>query len=233
MEVLHNESGPLVSESTTLQGPISPSPIADSASSSYSPLAYDSLPVTEGNLVERYQLPSDPSITFRVGDVVWGKLSGWPWWPARITRLCLRPPSSFCGAQVIWFGTNETNEFSCEKILPFLANYEKKLDRRKLRQKQKMYKKAIEEALALAQARSTQLSMDDRDTEKGDADLNSTDVVTTTFPPEPEPDDLSRDSDGNGPLVIDHIPPPSNSLKNSGMVKSQVLLPSSITSTFS
>ncbi|KAM7541155.1 hypothetical protein Aperf_G00000042725 [Anoplocephala perfoliata] len=226
VEVLPNESGSLADDSTTLQGPISPSPVADSASSSYSPLAYDPLAVTEGNLVEKYQLPSNPSITFRVGDVVWGKLSGWPWWPARITRLCLRPPSSFCGAQVIWFGTNETNEFSCEKILPFLANYEKKLDRRKLKQKQKMYKKAVEEALALAQAQS---SVNDRDIEKGDVTLNNADVMTPAFASEAEPDDPGGDFDGNGPLMIDHIPPPSNSLENSDMI----LLSSSTTSTLS
>nr|CDS28323.1 PWWP domain containing protein 2A [Hymenolepis microstoma] len=187
VEVLHDEPAPTVSEALTPQKLASPYPIADSASSTHSSLVYDPQLVTESNIIDAYQVPSS-SITFRMGDVVWGKLSGWPWWPARVTRLCLRSPYS-CIAQITWFGTNETNELSCDKILPFLANYEKKLDKRKYKQgKQNSYKKAIDAAMALAQPQGAQSSVvadiANQETTNGD------DASETLFPPEIEPEEL-------------------------------------------
>ncbi|VDL20439.1 unnamed protein product [Hymenolepis diminuta] len=221
VEVLHGEPGPVVSESLTLHQPAFPSPIADSASSSHSPLVYDPQPVTESNLVETHQVPSS-SITFRIGDVVWGKLSGWPWWPARITRLCLRPPYA-CIAQITWFGTNETNELSCEKILPFLANYQKKLDKRKYKQgKQNSYKKAIDAAMALAQPQDAQSSIiadtSNQVTPNGDV------ASETLFPPEIEPEELRPEFEESGSLIIDHTPLNSNSnLENGQTLHNQAL----------
>uniref|UniRef100_A0A0R3THC3 PWWP domain-containing protein n=1 Tax=Rodentolepis nana TaxID=102285 RepID=A0A0R3THC3_RODNA len=187
VEVLHDEPAPTVPDSFPPQKLASPCPIADSASSTHSPLVYDPQLVTESNLIDAFQLPSS-SITFRIGDVVWGKLSGWPWWPARITRLCLRSPYS-CIAQITWFGTNETNELSCDKILPFLANYEKKLDKRKYKQgKQNSYKKAIDAAMTLAQPQDTQSSAV-ADIANQEA-TNGDDASETLFPPEIEPEEL-------------------------------------------
>ncbi|CAL8096460.1 unnamed protein product [Calicophoron daubneyi] len=56
---------------------LSPSASTRKGTSSNSPVL--------GHLVKRCKLPN--GVIFRVGDLVWSKLSGWPYWPAQITNI--------------------------------------------------------------------------------------------------------------------------------------------------
>uniref|UniRef100_A0A0X3NQ63 PWWP domain-containing protein 2A n=1 Tax=Schistocephalus solidus TaxID=70667 RepID=A0A0X3NQ63_SCHSO len=101
--------------------------------------------------VRRFQLPDGGSV-FRLGDIVWCKLSGWPFWPARITSIAKE--ESTCTACVRWFAWDQVSYMACDKLWPFLEHYDKKLDRRK---KRGAYKQAVDQALEAARSREQEL----------------------------------------------------------------------------
>ncbi|KAL7640371.1 UNVERIFIED_CONTAM: hypothetical protein RMT77_008644 [Armadillidium vulgare] len=60
----------------------------------------------------------------RVGDVVWGKIDDFPWWPAKIIRL--KESNGTCKnhqAQVCWYGTSSSSLLLTEDLQPFLKKY--------------------------------------------------------------------------------------------------------------
>uniref|UniRef100_A0A0R3WP39 PWWP domain-containing protein n=1 Tax=Hydatigena taeniaeformis TaxID=6205 RepID=A0A0R3WP39_HYDTA len=210
-------------------------PSATEPTSSNSPLSEVTGPISpqhqdapSGNerQVKRYRLPSDPSVTFRIDDVVWCKLSGWPWWPARIISL-YRSPSS-CMACVRWVAWNQISHFPCEKIFPFLAEDDRKVDKRRMK-KQTAYKKAIEEALSMARMRAAQTLNDDASDDdtsvnssvayerpssskmKAACDESERKIAPSVngFPLVFPSDESGSEFDGGGPLMIDHVPVPT------------------------
>ncbi|NXY87554.1 PWP2B protein, partial [Alcedo cyanopectus] len=84
--------------------------------------------------------------TVSVGDVVWGKIHGFPWWPARVLDINLsqkengEPP--WREAKVSWFGSPTTSFLSVSKLSPFSEAFKLRFNRKK----KGMYRKAITEA---------------------------------------------------------------------------------------
>ena len=83
-----------------------------------------------------------------VGDVVWGKIHGFPWWPARVLSISgSRKEESNCEVQwpeakVAWFGSPTTSQLSVAKLSPFREFFRSRFNRKK----KGMYRRAIVEA---------------------------------------------------------------------------------------
>lgn len=84
--------------------------------------------------------------TISVGDVVWGKIHGFPWWPARVLDINLSQKEngdpSWQEAKVSWFGSPTTSFLSLSKLSPFSEYFKLRFNRKK----KGMYRKAITEA---------------------------------------------------------------------------------------
>ncbi|XP_060624654.2 PWWP domain-containing protein 2B [Anolis sagrei] len=84
--------------------------------------------------------------TVSVGDVVWGKIHGFPWWPARVLDINLSQKEngdpSWQEAKVSWFGSPTTSFLSLSKLFPFSEYFKVRFNRKK----KGMYRKAITEA---------------------------------------------------------------------------------------
>ncbi|XP_072828255.1 PWWP domain-containing protein 2B isoform X1 [Vicugna pacos] len=89
--------------------------------------------------------------TVAVGDVVWGKVHGFPWWPARVLDISLSQKEdgepSWQEAKVSWFGSPTTSFLSISKLSPFSEFFKLRFNRKK----KGMYRKAITEAANAAQ----------------------------------------------------------------------------------
>ncbi|KAK2516718.1 PWWP domain-containing protein 2B isoform X1 [Columba livia] len=84
--------------------------------------------------------------TVSVGDIVWGKIHGFPWWPARVLDINLSQKEngepSWREAKVSWFGSPTTSFLSVSKLAPFSEFFKLRFNRKK----KGMYRKAITEA---------------------------------------------------------------------------------------
>nr|XP_055101062.1 PWWP domain-containing protein 2B isoform X1 [Symphalangus syndactylus] len=84
--------------------------------------------------------------TVAVGDIVWGKIHGFPWWPARVLDISLGQKEdgepSWREAKVSWFGSPTTSFLSISKLSPFSEFFKLRFNRKK----KGMYRKAITEA---------------------------------------------------------------------------------------
>ncbi|XP_077586245.1 PWWP domain-containing protein 2B [Stigmatopora nigra] len=84
-----------------------------------------------------------------VGDIVWGKIHGFPWWPARVLSISgtRKEETATCEAQwpqakVAWFGSPTTSQLSVAKLSPFREFFRSRFNRKK----KGMYRRAILEA---------------------------------------------------------------------------------------
>uniref|UniRef100_A0A8C7XK93 PWWP domain containing 2B n=1 Tax=Oryzias sinensis TaxID=183150 RepID=A0A8C7XK93_9TELE len=84
-----------------------------------------------------------------VGDIVWGKIHGFPWWPARVLSISgtRKQEMPSCEAQwpqakVAWFGSPTTSQLSVAKLSPFRELFRSRFNRKK----KGMYRRAILEA---------------------------------------------------------------------------------------
>lgn len=84
-----------------------------------------------------------------VGDIVWGKIHGFPWWPARVLSISgtRKQETTSCEAQwpqakVAWFGSPTTSQLSVAKLSPFRELFRSRFNRKK----KGMYRRAILEA---------------------------------------------------------------------------------------
>lgn len=57
-------------------------------------------------------------IPFKIGDVVWGKIQGWPHWPAKVTKIFPRQ------YEVEWFNDFRTTKLYRSQIYKFGPNFE-------------------------------------------------------------------------------------------------------------
>ncbi|KAM9618414.1 PWWP domain-containing protein 2B [Trichechus inunguis] len=84
--------------------------------------------------------------TVAVGDIVWGKIHGFPWWPARVLDINLSQKEhgepSWQEAKVSWFGSPTTSFLPLSKLAPFSEFFKLRFNRKK----KGMYRKAITEA---------------------------------------------------------------------------------------
>ncbi|XP_014241212.2 PWWP domain-containing protein 2A-like [Cimex lectularius] len=106
-----------------------------------------STPVVGSENVESCK--TDNGTTFAVGDVVWGKMHGFPWWPGKVLNILIRTDKMSWDAHVSWYGTPTSSMMPCEQLSPFLQFFEIRYNRRK---KSAGYKEAIRLATSEASA---------------------------------------------------------------------------------
>lgn len=66
------------------------------------------------------------SQNMRVGDIVWGKVHGHPWWPGRVLGILCNASESDGGCQVVkvsWYGSTTTSDISCSSLLTFQEHF--------------------------------------------------------------------------------------------------------------
>uniref|UniRef100_A0A3P8YYJ7 DNA (cytosine-5-)-methyltransferase n=1 Tax=Esox lucius TaxID=8010 RepID=A0A3P8YYJ7_ESOLU len=91
---------------------------------------------------------------FGIGELVWGKLRGFSWWPGRIVSWWITGRSRAAEGTrwVMWFGDGKFSVVCVEKLLP-LSSFSNAFHQPTYN-KQPMYKKAIYEVLQMASARA-------------------------------------------------------------------------------
>ncbi|XP_069467515.1 PWWP domain-containing protein 2B [Ambystoma mexicanum] len=84
--------------------------------------------------------------TFSIGDIVWGKIHGFPWWPACILSISTSHKENgepcWQEAKVSWFGNPTTSFLSVSKLSSFCEFFNLRFNRKK----KGLYRKAITEA---------------------------------------------------------------------------------------
>ncbi|KAM6224500.1 PWWP domain-containing protein 2A isoform 2-T2 [Rhynchocyon petersi] len=88
--------------------------------------------------------------TICVGDIVWAKIYGFPWWPARILTITVsRKESGLLVRQeacISWFGSPTTSFLALSQLSPFLENFQSRFNKKR----KGLYRKAITEAAKAA-----------------------------------------------------------------------------------
>ncbi|XP_051941488.1 DNA (cytosine-5)-methyltransferase 3A-like isoform X4 [Hippocampus zosterae] len=119
-----------------------PEPVAIAGGDKTSPKAADTEPEYEDDR------------GFGIGDLVWGKLRGFSWWPGRIVSWWMTGRSRAAEGTrwVMWFGDGKFSVVCVEKLLP-LSSFNNAFHQPTYN-KQPMYKKAIYEVLQVASGRA-------------------------------------------------------------------------------
>ena len=79
----------------------------------------------------------------RVGDIVWGKVHGHPWWPGRILGILCHASENEAGfVKVAWYGSTTTSDISCSFLVTFQEHFKQLFKK----QKQGPYRRAVREA---------------------------------------------------------------------------------------
>uniref|UniRef100_A0A452EEJ5 PWWP domain containing 2A n=1 Tax=Capra hircus TaxID=9925 RepID=A0A452EEJ5_CAPHI len=88
--------------------------------------------------------------TICVGDIVWAKIYGFPWWPARILTITVSRKDSGIlvrqEARISWFGSPTTSFLALSQLSPFLENFQSRFNKKR----KGLYRKAITEAAKAA-----------------------------------------------------------------------------------
>ncbi|XP_061658441.1 PWWP domain-containing protein 2A [Syngnathoides biaculeatus] len=90
--------------------------------------------------------------TVCVGDIVWAKIYGFPWWPARVLGITVARRSGAVlaatrqEARVSWFGSPTTSFLPLSQLSPFLESFQLRFDRKR----KGPYRRAIAEAASAA-----------------------------------------------------------------------------------
>lgn len=85
-----------------------------------------------------------------VGDIVWAKIYGFPWWPARILTITVSWKDNGLlvrqEARISWFGSPTTSFLALSQLSPFLENFQSCFNKKR----KSLYHKAITEAAKAA-----------------------------------------------------------------------------------
>uniref|UniRef100_W5MT29 PWWP domain containing 2A n=1 Tax=Lepisosteus oculatus TaxID=7918 RepID=W5MT29_LEPOC len=88
--------------------------------------------------------------TICVGDIVWAKIYGFPWWPARILAITVSRKDNGLlvrqEARISWFGSPTTSFLALSQLSPFLENFQSRFNKKR----KGLYRKAITEAAKAA-----------------------------------------------------------------------------------
>lgn len=57
-----------------------------------------------------------------VGDVVWGKIHGFPWWPGKVLTIT-NSENQGPQAHVAWYGSSTSSLMQCDQLSPYLDNF--------------------------------------------------------------------------------------------------------------
>ncbi|XP_075532789.1 uncharacterized protein LOC142566000 [Dermacentor variabilis] len=87
-----------------------------------------------------------------VGDIVWGKIHGFPWWPGKVLALSVSQRDNGAAinqqAHVAWFGSSTSSYMPCHQLSPFLDDFKARYNKKK----RGPYKEAIRQATLEAAA---------------------------------------------------------------------------------
>ncbi|XP_796495.3 PWWP domain-containing protein 2A isoform X2 [Strongylocentrotus purpuratus] len=96
--------------------------------------------------------------TVCVGDIIWGKITGFPWWPGRIVQIIVTRSNeggiTLQEAQITWFASRSISFMPLTKLPPFLGEFKKHYDKKR----KGLYKEAISQATKAAEALSSELA---------------------------------------------------------------------------
>ncbi|KAK5623683.1 DNA (cytosine-5)-methyltransferase 3A [Crenichthys baileyi] len=175
---------------------------------------------------------------FGIGELVWGKLRGFSWWPGRIVSWWMTGRSRAAEGTrwVMWFGDGKFSVVCVEKLLP-LSSFNNAFHQPTYN-KQPMYKKAIYEVLQVASSRAGKTFIacpdsDDSETSKSLDMLNKQmiDWAATGFQPTGpkglEPPEEERNSEVYPEMWVEpeaaaYIPPPAKKPRKSTAEKPKV-----------
>lgn len=105
--------------------------------------------------VTKSVLPGGRSVC--VGDIIWGKITGFPWWPGRIVQIIVtrNPEGSIAKqeAQITWFASRSISFMPLTKLPPFLGDFKKYYDKKR----KGLYKDAIAQAHKASEALSSEV----------------------------------------------------------------------------
>lgn len=71
------------------------------------------------------------------GDIVWGKVVGFPWWPGRVLSV-----TASSKAHVAWYASTTSSLMPCDSLSPFLEDYKIRFNKKK----RGPYKEAVKQA---------------------------------------------------------------------------------------
>jgi hypothetical protein len=93
-----------------------------------------------------------------VGDVVWGKIHGFPWWPGKVLSISVSCTedgiSTNAQAHVAWYGSSTCSLMSCDRLCPFLETFKARYNKKK----RGPYKEAIRQAQTEARSQTSSSS---------------------------------------------------------------------------
>ncbi|XP_033757788.1 PWWP domain-containing protein 2A-like [Pecten maximus] len=73
--------------------------------------------------------------SIHVGDIVWGKIQGFPWWPGRVLSITVSQRDNGTMirqlAHVSWFGSSTMSHIQCSDLYPFLEDFKLRFNRKK------------------------------------------------------------------------------------------------------
>ncbi|KAL4707579.1 hypothetical protein ACJJTC_001624 [Scirpophaga incertulas] len=82
------------------------------------------------------------------GDIVWGKVVGFPWWPGRVLSV-----TSSSRAHVAWYASTTSSLMPCDSLSPFLEDYKVRFNKKK----RGPYKEAVKQAMIDAKRQESQM----------------------------------------------------------------------------
>ena len=110
------------------------------------------------NSVSKCVTPDGRKIS--IGDIVWGKIQGFPWWPGRVLSIAISKRDNDVVfrqvAHVSWFGSSTMSNIQCSDLYPFLEDFKVRYKRKK----RGPYKVAIKQATIAAQGVSNTHDID-------------------------------------------------------------------------
>ncbi|KAJ0183108.1 hypothetical protein K1T71_001084 [Dendrolimus kikuchii] len=108
----------------------------------------------ESEIVPDFPMNSTESVGGRLlrvspGDIVWGKVIGFPWWPGRVLSV-----TSSSRALVAWYASTTSSLMPCDSLSPFLEDYKIRFNKKK----RGPYKEAVKQATIDAKMNESQVS---------------------------------------------------------------------------
>ncbi|KAL3278680.1 hypothetical protein HHI36_016217 [Cryptolaemus montrouzieri] len=90
-----------------------------------------------------------------VGDVVWGKIHGFPWWPGKILTITNCNNRDF-QAHVSWYGSSTSSLMQCDQLSPYLEHFKIRYNKKKRGPYKEAIKQASNEARENAESKARQ-----------------------------------------------------------------------------
>ncbi|KAJ1525742.1 hypothetical protein ONE63_008950 [Megalurothrips usitatus] len=103
-------------------------------------------PPSDHSLVTVSSCLTEDGRTMEVGNVVWGKIHGFPWWPGKVLSITVqrKDDGAHLGPQahVAWYGSSTSSLMPCDQLSPFLETFKTRFNKKK----RGPYKEAIRQA---------------------------------------------------------------------------------------